>query len=233
MIWAALSIGLIGGMHCTVMCAPLMLGVFKNKARTLSFFAYQLGRIFTYMILGVLLALFGEGLSLLGWQSALSILMALLIVYFYVVPSKYKVFNKLNHWEAYPYQWLKNSFRKFLGKSDVGSRFSIGLLNGLLPCGLVYMALLSSVATETVWESAFYMLFFGLGTVPWIVASVWAGQFTFKKLNRFTANLKPVLAFTLAAFLFLRGLGVEFIHIPMPDWGQQNRGIDIPICGRD
>ncbi|PTB91526.1 hypothetical protein C9994_15395 [Marivirga lumbricoides] len=164
MFWAALSIGLIGGMHCTVMCTPLMLGVFKNQKQLFAFSAYQGGRMMTYIILGILLAAFGEGLALLGWQNALSIAMAILILYFYVLPAKFRFLNKINQWESRPYQWLKGGFKKFIGRKDVVSRFFIGMLNGLLPCGLVYMALLSSVTTDSVAHAALFMLVFGLGT---------------------------------------------------------------------
>lgn len=231
MFWAAFSIGLIGGMHCTVMCTPLMLGVFRNKKQAITFVAYQTGRITMYVILGIVLALFGEGLELLGWQNALSITMAILIVYFYVLPAKYRFLNQVNQWENYPYQWLKSSFRKFLGRKDVASRFLIGMLNGLLPCGLVYMALLSSVAVDSIGYSAIFMLVFGLGTVPWIFGSVWIGKFTLNHFSTIIKKIKPVLAFSLALFLLLRGLQVQFIHVPVPDFGQQHTSIEIPICG--
>lgn len=231
MIWAALSIGLLGGMHCTLMCSPLMLGVFRNQQLALGFAAYQFGRIITYIILGLALAFVGESLSILGWQNGLSLLMAIFIVYFYVIPSRYRFLNFINKIESIPYQKVKNGFKKFIGKQDLISRFSIGLLNGLLPCGLVYLALLSSFATETIMDSIVFMAVFGLGTLPWIIGSVWAGKMTFKRLNGFTQKLKPVLALTLALFLFLRGMEVQFIHIPLPDLGQNQTEMQIPICG--
>lgn len=231
MIWAALSIGLLGGIHCTFMCAPLMLGVFRNQSMAWGFAAYQTGRIITYIILGLALAFVGESLSILGWQNSLSIMMAIFIVYFYVLPARYRFLKFINKIESVPYQGIKDGFKKFIGKQDILSRFSIGLLNGLLPCGLVYLALLSSFATETIMDSVVFMAVFGLGTLPWLIASVWAGKLTFRKLNGLTQKLRPALALTLAIFLFLRGLEVQFIHIPLPDLGQTQTTMDIPICG--
>lgn len=232
MIWAALSIGLIGGMHCTVMCSPLMMGVFARQKLAFGFAAYQIGRIITYMLLGLAMAFIGEGLSLIGWQNSISIILAAFILYFYVIPKRFRFLDAINKIESIPYQRLKAGFKKFIGRHDVFSRFSIGMLNGLLPCGLVYLALISSFATETVSDSVIFMALFGLGTLPWIVGSVWLGKLTFHKLNGFTKKLKPVLAFGLAMFLLLRGLEVQFIHVPMPDFGQENQSIAIPICGK-
>ncbi len=232
MIWAALSIGLLGGMHCTVMCSPLMMGVFARQKLALGFAAYQIGRIITYMLLGLAMAFVGEGLSLIGLQNSVSIILAAFILYFYVLPARFKFLNAINKIESIPYQRLKTGFKKFIGRRDLFSRFSTGMLNGLLPCGLVYLALISSFATNTVVDSVVFMAIFGLGTLPWIAGSVWLGKVTFHKFDRMTKRLKPVLAFGLAVFLLLRGLEVQFIHVPMPDFGQQNRSIDIPICGK-
>lgn len=233
MIWAAVSIGLLGGFHCTLMCSPLMLGVFRKQALAIGFAAYQLGRIITYIILGVALAFVGEGFSILGWQNALSILMAVLILYFYVLPPKFQVFKAINKLESAPYQKLKKGFQQFVGRSDLISRFTIGMLNGLLPCGLVYLALITSFATVTIMDSVIFMGVFGLGTLPWLVGSVWIGKKGFQRFNGFSKTVRPVLALTLALFLFLRGMEVQFIHVPLPDMGQSNLSIDIPICGEN
>jgi sulfite exporter TauE/SafE len=89
----------------------------------------------------------------------------------------------------------------------------LGLLNGLLPCGLVYVAGAGATATSDILDGAEYMAAFGAGTVPMMLAislSGWLVPFSLRlKLQR----LIPVSVFLLAALLILRGLALGIPYV--------------------
>ena len=90
--------------------------------------------------------------------------------------------------------------------------FTIGLLNGLLPCGFVYIGLAGSLTTGSTEEGMLYMILFGLGTFPAMlgmsVAPTFIGLSTRQRINQFM----PVLAILLGLYLIYRGTIMAMIH---------------------
>jgi sulfite exporter TauE/SafE len=83
---------------------------------------------------------------------------------------------------------------------------ALGFLNGLLPCGFVYVALAGAVALSNAWQSAIYMAVFGMGTVPALLL-IRSIPFLFPmSLRRHFTRLMPIMAVGLGLFLVLRGL---------------------------
>ena len=213
MICSALVIGLIGSLHCVGMCGPiaLMLPLNRNNP-VVAFFQimqYHLGRILSYSFLGLLFGLFGRGLFVAGMQQKLSLWLGALLIagllmsYFFrlKIPA-FKPYTRL-------LMRLQSSMGEQLKKRSPHTTFLMGLLNGFLPCGMVYMALFGAVAMGKPAEGAIYMIAFGLGTVPLMSAVAFLG----KKLPQvFRVNfrrLTPLFVLIIGVYFMIRGAGLN------------------------
>ena len=108
---------------------------------------------------------------------------------------------------------VKNALGKELKKKNSDTFFTIGFLNGLLPCGLVYMSVLGAIATGNAAEGAVYMALFGLGTIPLMTAAIWIGNFLSLKIKNNIRKLVPVFLGLIAILFILRGLGLGIPYI--------------------
>jgi len=121
---------------------------------------------------------------------------------------------------------VKNRLGKELKKKRMDTFFTIGFLNGFLPCGLVYMAIFASIATGNMIEGSLYMILFGLGTIPLMTAFVYLGNFTTGLVRKRIQQFIPVAVVVIAVLFILRGMGlgipyVSPIHLhEMVDGGQ-------------
>jgi len=121
---------------------------------------------------------------------------------------------------------VKNRLGKELKKKRMDTFFTIGFLNGFLPCGLVYMAIFASIATGNMIEGSLYMILFGLGTIPLMTAFVYLGNFTTGLVRKRIQQFIPVAVVVIAVLFILRGIGlgipyVSPIHVhEMVDGGQ-------------
>ncbi len=230
MLLTAIVFGLLGSFHCIGMCGPIafMLPVDRtnNAKRITQIFVYHLGRIFTYGLLGLLFGFLGKGFYLFGFQQYLSIIIGFLMILMVVLPKK--TINKFSITKPI-YKLLsgvKNRLGKELKKKRIDTFFTIGFLNGFLPCGLVYMAIFASIATGNVIEGSFYMMLFGLGTIPLMTAFVYLGNFATGLVRKRIQQFIPVAVVVIAVLFILRGMGlgipyVSPIHIhEMVDGGQ-------------
>ena len=93
------------------------------------------------------------------------------------------------------------------------SFFTIGFLNGFLPCGLVYMAVFGSVAAGGAWEGSLYMVFFGLGTVPLMTTATYLGNFLNSSFKKRIAKAIPVFVVMMGVLFVLRGLGLGIPYV--------------------
>ena len=202
------------------MCGPIVLAV-PGKS-LLSKLSYNIGRAITYTLMGAIIGFVGEGFSMIGWQQVLSIAVGvamLLIVLF----TKYKHFD-LPMNGVFEKLWIasKNKLAPLFKSKSVLAPFFIGLINGLLPCGLVYAALFAAVSMGGVIESALYMALFGLGTAPLlIVVSVFGNVLSPALRARFNKTV-PYFLGLVAILLILRGLnlGIPLISPKMDSSGK-------------
>lgn len=170
MFWAAFLLGLVGSLHCVGMCGPLTLllpqSAYNSYKYILGRVLYNSGRVITYTILGASVGFFGEKLSFFISQKTLSVSLGVILLLYILVPGLLKI-KSLNASILYKITGIFKSFfaRLFKNKSLL-SQLSFGLVNGLLPCGMVYAALATSFLMSTWQDSALNMTFFGLGTVP-------------------------------------------------------------------
>lgn len=217
-LWSGFVVGLLGSFHCVGMCGPIVLalpGRNKETSRLLvTRLLYNLGRTFTYMILGAIVGLLGKSLALTFSQQWLSIGMGVLILLLLFVPKK--ISHKINVLK--PIQKittaLKKQFAYFFQQKSYLSFFIIGVLNGFLPCGLVYIALMGAIAMGEWTTAIFYMGLFGLGTIPMLLGVALAGNFIKPKFRTFIyQKFVPVFTACLAILFIVRGmnLGIQYM----------------------
>ncbi|MBL7749974.1 MAG: sulfite exporter TauE/SafE family protein [Chitinophagaceae bacterium] len=217
-ISAAFLMGLVGSLHCVGMCGPLALALPVSHAndgnRLLGGLVYNSGRIITYGVMGVVLGLAGQFLLPVTWLQTLSIVFGVIILLYLFLPvkritSSVSFLSSLNK----PFLALRQAMGKLFTRQKFSSLFSIGLLNGLLPCGLVYLAISSSFITGNAWKGGMFMLFFGLGTLPLMLATVFFGSYMNQQIRSRLRRAVPVFLFVMAALLILRGMGLGIPYV--------------------
>jgi uncharacterized protein len=205
-IGGGFSLGLLGSLHCLGMCGPLILALPGPKEKTFqNSILYSGGRIISYSVLGMLAGILTAPLRNFGLQQHLSIVAGILVILFAITnyfPRKYAN-GFLSKAEAY----IKNKLSQQLGniQASKGNYLVFGILNGLLPCGLVYVALTGSLAIADPLQSSIFTLGFGLGTSP-----AMTGVFIMKKridisLRNKIRKLVPISLFIMGSILILRG----------------------------
>jgi len=194
------------------MCGPiaflLPLDRSNTGRRNLQLSLYHLGRLFTYGLLGVLFGLLGKGFYLFGFQQQLSIIIGATMILIVLIPQRWWSEYTLSKPIYRLISKLKSSLGEQLKKRSPDTFFTIGFLNGFLPCGLVYMAVFGAIATGGLWEGSSYMFMFGLGTVPLMTATVYFGNFLKGKARERMRRLVPVFVVIIGFVFILRGLGL-------------------------
>jgi hypothetical protein len=115
---------------------------------------------------------------------------------------------------------VKSALGKSLKKKTADTFLTIGFLNGFLPCGLVYMAVFASLATEQALMGSAYMVLFGLGTIPLMTSAIYLGKFLNTKVKQNIQKAIPVFVVLIGVLFVLRGLGLGIPYIspsPMVD----------------
>ena len=233
MLWSAFLIGLFGSFHCIGMCGPIALAlpVQQNSRFNLIIgrVLYNVGRAITYAAIGLVFGLVGQSLSLVGFQQSVSIVAGVLILLMVLLPSKYS--QKLYLLKpAYGFtNFLKRKFGLLLKKKSVASTFFIGLLNGFLPCGLVYIAVAGAIASGGYLEGALYMFVFGIGTLPIMLAVSLAGNFISLNVRKRINKAIPTFMIILAFLFILRGMNLGIPYIS-PQLQQSEITDDSVIC---
>lgn len=216
-ILAAISLGFLGSFHCIGMCGPIALALPVHQKnpfqKTISILAYNSGRITTYALLGMLFGFIGHSFALFGYQQKLSVLLGSLILLALFIPKRFASRLSLTkHLYGLLYN-LKNRIAELFRKRGIGSFFSIGLLNGLLPCGLVYMGIAGAIATGAVFKGMLFMAVFGAGTLPFMFFISYTSHLLSLKLRRAMHQAVPVFIGVMAVLLILRGLNLGISYI--------------------
>ena len=213
MLWTAFTIGLLGSLHCVGMCGPIALALpYKKESKgriVASGLLYNLGRVTTYSFLGFFIGIIGKGVFLAGYQQTLSILLGImmLVIAIFSIPVESKI-TTLSFIQK-PYAKLKKLLGRFLTQNSWKSLYITGILNGFLPCGLVYMAIIGAVSMTSIGEGVAYMALFGLGTIPLMLLVSVAGGMASIRFRKIIRKLYPIFMLLFAALLIARGLNFE------------------------
>ena len=206
--------GLFGSLHCVGMCGPLALGVpSKSSSFGLILFdklSYNIGRIVSYSFLGLIIGFIGNQLWLAGMQQGLSIISGVLIVlaalsrlskiylpHFKTSLGFLKIFNKLFSYAL----------------KEKAAHFYIGILNGFLPCGFVYLALAGALQAESIFGSVAFMFWFGLGTVPLMLLAMLGSGFLQPAFRRKLNKAVPVFMLLMGLWFVARGMNLDIPYL--------------------
>lgn len=217
MLYSAFIFGLISSFHCIGMCGPIamMLPVDRTNEtkKVTQIITYHIGKLTAYGILGLVFGLLGRSFYLAGMQQQLSIIVGVLMILVAVIPEK--VFAKYNF--SKPVYRLITKVKSSLGQQfknkSYKSLFTIGLLNGFLPCGMVYVALFGAIAMQNVTLGIGYMLLFGLGTIPMMVAVIYASGLISFSFRGTIQKAIPLVAVIIGMLFIVRGLGLDIPYL--------------------
>ncbi len=221
MLWSAFILGFLGSLHCVGMCGPiaLMLPVSQHNPYKKSFqiLLYNVGRVLTYIIIGLVFGLLGESIATFGFQQQLSIIIGIIMLLSVILPQKQLQKFKISKPFYKAVAKVKSEMGESFKKKSFDTFFYLGFLNGFLPCGLVYMAVFASIATADLTMSAAYMALFGLGTIPMMAMVTYMRDFT---KNVLKLNLRKIIPYAVAVIgilFILRGMGLGIPYIsPKP-----------------
>ena len=221
MLFSAFILGLLGSLHCVGMCGPIafMLPVSRenNFLKFLQIFIYHFGRLLSYGIIGLAFGLIGKSLDLFGIQQQLSIGIGIAMILLILLPSKklqkfsfsqpvYRLIGK-----------VKSSLGAALKKRTPDTFFTIGFLNGFLPCGLVYIAVFGAIAAGEILTGSLYMLLFGLGTIPLMTSAVYFSSLLSGKWRHKVQRLIPAFVIVIGLLFIMRGMGLDIPYLsPAP-----------------
>ena len=217
MLFTAFIFGLISSFHCIGMCGPIamMLPVDRNNQakKVTQIITYHLGRLFAYSTIGFIFGLLGKGFLLAGMQQKMSVFIGIAMILIILIPEKvvanynfskpiFKVISK-----------IKTTLGSQFKNKSYKSLFTIGLLNGFLPCGMVYVALFGAIAMQSPTFGVLYMVLFGLGTVPMMSSIVYLNSFLTISIRNKIQKAIPYVAVFLGIVFILRGLGLGIPYI--------------------
>lgn len=215
-LMAALAMGVAGSAHCVGMCGPIALAVpsLSNtpKGRWTGALLLNGGRLATYMLLGLAVGTLGMGMRLAGLQQVVTIGGGLLILLSVLVPGIFRRWSPKGRM-AIGISRLRSRMARTLKRTAPEAVFFSGVLNGLLPCGLLYAALLGAAAMATPMHGALFMMAFGLGTWPALVALRMSTGLLGPSSRAMLRRLSPVLLSAVAVLMILRGLelGIPYL----------------------
>lgn len=208
-----LLLGLAASLHCVGMCGPLMLALPLDAAGRRhvlrEMLTYHAGRILTYAALGVLFGLLGKSIALAGIQQGLSIGAGVLMLAMAFMAWRFEqLVTNLPGFGRFT-RSVQLRIGRLLKQNSKGAAFGVGLLNGLLPCGMVYAALAGAIATSRGIEGGLFMALFGLGTLPLMLTVSVFGRSLGFSIRQKIRMAQPILL-TLAGLLLLqRGLHLD------------------------
>ena len=227
MMWTALLMGMGGSLHCAGMCSPLALSVTTfNKRVLLNRFFYNSGRIFVYGVMGAVVASVGSLFNFSAFQNVLSISLGMLLILIGVgtlstvrIPVLTTFVNRL-------VVFIKRHFSSLMQRKNYGALWFMGMLNGILPCGLTYLTASYTLTLNSTLEGFLFMIVFGLGTFPVMIGLPYVVQFIGKYIRVSFSRLTTILMISVGVLL----IGRTFLIHQHPVDGQHVSISDPVIC---
>lgn len=212
-----LTIGIVGSLHCMGMCGPIVVALpLKNQnlfTKILGAILYNSGRVATYGVLGLLFGLLGRGIHMAGFQQWTSIILGIAMIVSVLFPFVFREKITVGNLLAGMAARLITRLKKLFASRSYRSLLLIGLLNGLLPCGLVYVAIAGAISSGSVVSGSLFMVLFGLGTIPLLLLTALASDAIGQRIRAKMQRAVPYFVFFLGVLFILRGmsLGIPFI----------------------
>jgi uncharacterized protein len=219
---AGILLGLVSSFHCVGMCGPLALALpvhhLRNMQQALAIGLYNIGRVITYSLMGALFGWLGRGIYIAGFQQWFSIIMGIVIL---VLAVLFYFLNKSFSpaWLHSFHSGIQRIMGKLLQKPRLAHYLLLGMANGLLPCGMVYLAIAGALSTTGIEQSVFFMAAFGSGTLPAMLILSFFGVRIKLSLRQQIKKAVPFIIAGMAVLLILRGmnLGIPFVSPVLAD----------------
>ncbi len=212
----ALLLGAVSSIHCIGMCGPLAMALPLKGGQASKFtgaLLYNLGRITTYAVFGIVFGLIGRSFAWFGWQQKISITLGLIILIALILPRVLNNQHLFTKWNNRVMVVLREKLGKLLFNGHPASLYAIGILNGLLPCSMVYLALAGAVATGDALYGAVFMASFGAGTLPAMWTISFFGGMMKQSIRVNARKLFPAMMIIMAFLLILRGLNLGIPYL--------------------
>lgn len=204
MLITAIILGFAGSLHCAGMCSPLAYAVISKSGGAMrSRVLYNSGRILMYCILGTIISGVGVMLPVIA-QYVISIALGISFLIIGITGSNFKapVLAPVQYFTVF----IKTQFSKFLQRKNNSAVFTLGVLNGLLPCGLTFLALTSCITLAGPVDGLVFMAAFGAGTLPVMFGLVSVIPFFAKQFNLSVARLSTIMLIAAGCLLIVRVL---------------------------
>ena len=209
------GLGIVSSFHCVGMCGPIALSLpvyyLPAHKKLVGILLYHLGRILLYTLLGLFFGFVGRQFYLAGLQQYFSIALGCIILVFLFQNTFGKKYIHLKLIDQFQ-EKLQNIIAHNIQKKQLYGMLILGMANGLLPCGMVYLAITGAMATGRLLGGMLFMAFFGLGTFPAMFLLTYFGSFISLKMRNSMKKTIPFFVATMAILLILRGLN---LNIPM------------------
>lgn len=207
----AFFMGMLGSLHCLAMCGPLMLAMPATRSSKWVMLAntlgYQVGRTLMYGLLGLIVGIIGHSIDAAVWQQGMSIVIGLLLMGMGFFSIWGKHIQRIDQMQ----QMLVRPVIKWIGYwlHRPGGHLMVGMLNGMLPCGMVYIALAAALNAETAQGGGTFMLLFGLGTWPAMLSASVLGNILKRHIRIHVATWLPIISLLMGGWFILRGAGLD------------------------
>jgi len=206
---AALIIGFTGSLHCVGMCGPLAMIVPLRGHKWAAIITYHLSRISVYALLGFAFGSLGAQLVILESGQRFTLILGSALLLFFVVPAIFPRWGFSSKVSGLAIGFYGKLSKPAMQSKSFLSVAVLGAINGLLPCGLVYVALAGAVSSGSGLSGALFMLAIGLGTFPATITIMSLRNYINPYIQRFSRFAVPVVAGALAVMLIARGLNLD------------------------
>ena len=222
-LWVAFLLGLGGSVHCVGMCGPLVVTLPVISTDVLGVvlcrILYNLGRIMVYGIIGAFLGSVGEVFGFERMRQGVSLLLGTALFATGIVRLLFGHYISIPIWRISSWNMYRESMKYLLCKRQWSTQFLLGMLNGLLPCGLVYLGLVAAIAEGSALRGGLLMLVLGVGTIPAMLLTDYVGRLIGQKVSRW--GLGPIGMMLVGGLLVCRSVGE--VSLMGPD--SHNHGI--------
>ncbi|MBG9378119.1 sulfite exporter TauE/SafE family protein [Panacibacter sp. DH6] len=213
---SAFSIGLLSSFHCVGMCGAFAFSLpvqeYSGVKKASAILLYNLGRTATYAVLGLVFGLAGRQMYLGGFQQWFSVTAGIIIVlvalqsvikYPLLRIRGFSVFNL----------FVQKLITRAIGQKNLHGILLLGMANGLLPCGLVYLAIAGALGTGSIEGASFFMAAFGIGTLPAMFSVSYFGYFIRLSVRNTIKKAMPWFIAAMGAMLIVRGMGLGIAYL--------------------
>jgi len=230
---AGFTLGAAGSLHCIGMCGPLSLALpthhLSETKRFIALFIYQLGRIITYSLLGLLFGLLGTTIAIGGFQQEFSILLGIIILLLAILFQVRKTTLHIKWLNGF-YQFIQQLIVELFKKARSPFSFLLlGMANGLLPCGMIYVAIAAAMASVNLTEGVLFMSMFGAGTLPAMLCVSYMGQMIGLPARQVMKKAVPYFVMAMAIVLILRGMNLDIPYIS-PSIPSEHTTMETVVC---